>query len=72
MNTFNIGHSSHQVVRFPDPEELLYTNVEVPLKRAKLEDIEKTMDYIPREYKDYYLDIISKSIVARVTEDDND
>lgn len=42
VSTYNMAHSSHQQVTFP--EVVLYTEVGVPLKQAKLEDIEKTMD----------------------------
>jgi len=34
------------------------------MKLAKLQDNQKIFDYILDEHKDYYIDIISKSIVT--------
>lgn len=62
VNTFCLANSTRTPIQLP--QDLLYTDIGVSMNPAKLEDIQKTLDYIPDEHKDYYLDIISKSIVA--------
>lgn len=57
-----MARSSHQQVTYS--EVILYTEVGVPLKQAKLEVIGKTIDYIPDNHKKYYLDVLNKSIAA--------
>lgn len=62
VNTFCLANSTRTPIQLP--QDLLYTDIGVSMNPAKLEDIQKTLDYIPDEHKDYYLEIISKSIVA--------
>ncbi|KAL4134891.1 hypothetical protein QTP88_006581 [Uroleucon formosanum] len=59
VNTFCLANSTRTPIQLP--QDLLYTDIGVPMNPAKLEDIQKILDYIPDKHKDYYLDIISKT-----------
>lgn len=66
VNTFYLAHSTRTPIQLP--QNVLFLNVGAPMKIAKLQDIQKTLDYIPDEHKHFYINIISKSIVANYLE----